>query len=437
MIQVLTNLPRTLVLQVWIATLPLLAAGCIASPPAPAASGPVPADGPASEAARQCGEEAPADKVSCYQPILISLLQSGGIETAMETLDRLGSIDDDVKREGHVYAHAIGLAAYDSAGEVGSTFARCTPIFQSGCYHGVVQAYFLDLASADTSDGIGEAGVNGLCADYRGADGDRWLLFQCAHGLGHGLVMLYDHDLPRALRDCDRLADGWERNACLGGAFMENIVNATAPHHSAESLAHGTEEEEEEEHGGDEMHARHSGASGVAFKPLDPDDPHHPCSALDAKYLNACYGMQTSAVLFRNDGNMAAAAEFCEGAPERVRHTCYRSLGRDISGYTVQDAEESIRLCSLVDDPYQVWCHIGAVKNFVDVTADATDGLAYCRSMPESPGKARCHEAVGEQIRVLRQEAAAREELCRQSEPGYIDECRYGAGLADSQLLSG
>ena len=44
--------------------------------------------------------------------------------------------------------------------------------------------------------------------------------------------MFHGHDLPRALASSDLLSRPGERDNCYGGAFMENIVNATEPHHA-------------------------------------------------------------------------------------------------------------------------------------------------------------------------------------------------------------
>ena len=60
----------------------------------------------------------------------------------MGALSILAKRDTDVADDGHVYAHGIGIAAYRDPQTVGETFSRCTAEFQSGCYHGVIQAYF-------------------------------------------------------------------------------------------------------------------------------------------------------------------------------------------------------------------------------------------------------------------------------------------------------
>ena len=121
----------------------------------------------------------------------------------MQLLDEAAARDADLRRDGHIYAHGIGIAAYTTADEVGRTFALCTPAFQSGCYHGVIQAYFLDAERA--GQGVDSTRLNTLCSAYRGETGNHWLWFQCAHGVGHGLVMIS----AQHLRVRCRGAIGW------------------------------------------------------------------------------------------------------------------------------------------------------------------------------------------------------------------------------------
>ena len=51
-----------------------------------------------------------------------------------------------------------------------------------------------------------------------------FLLYQCVHGLGHGLMIYSRNDLPYSLRICDGLATAWDRNSCTGGVFMQNFL---------------------------------------------------------------------------------------------------------------------------------------------------------------------------------------------------------------------
>lgn len=398
--------------------------------------------------------------MQCLEAALLDTLRVEGIRPAMAALERIGELDEEIRRDGHVYAHVIGLAAYTTPEDVGRSFAECTASFQSGCYHGVIQSYFVDLAGSGPA-AVSVEQVNALCADYRGEQGTMWLLFQCAHGMGHGLTMVEEYHLPSALAACDLVNSPWERDACHGGVFMESIINETAPHHTTGRPQHGGhaagdthavhetdgeaehQEHDRDEHAQHDPHAHHDqhatdsahpdhGPTASAREPfpaLNPEDPHYPCSALDERYQQSCYMMQTSVVLHFTDGDFEAAAAMCDGAPVEHRETCYQSLGRDASSYSVQVHERGMQLCSVGDPELRSWCHVGYVKNLIDVTADPQDGLGYCRLLPAGASKEHCYRAVGQQVFLLAAEPERRAAICAMAEPGYAAQCRTGADL--------
>lgn len=404
-------------------------------------SGAVPADAsPRTIAAVDaCRDESGDAKQDCYEQRLLAELAERGVRPALDMLSDIAAADREVERDAHVYTHAIGIESYDGDQPVGEQFAECTELFQSGCYHGVIQAHFM------AEGAVTEATVRGLCEDFKQPGSDRFLLFQCLHGMGHGLTMIYDHHLPRALEDCDLLEDHWDRESCYGGAFMENVVAATNPHHAASELVsedhadHAMAEDGEDATGEHEMREDAEGAGHEhgamtfavdelePFEPLRADDPHYPCSALDQRYQTACYMMQTSVMLNFNGNDIGQAAADCAEAPENWRKTCFQSLGRDVSAKTLQDPDDSLRECRKAPEEYRGWCYTGLVKNFVDLSATFEDGFAFCR-LVEDEYKPRCHEAMGEEIGILRATETEKREACAASESFELEQrCLYGA----------
>ena len=368
-----------------------------------------PADAPpgALVAVDRCGAYERDPKIDCYQEIFLAVLRDEGIGPALDLLEATAAVDESVARFAHVFTHGIGITAYERNPNVTEVFPQCREVFQSGCYHGVIQAHFTAAGAVD------EAVVNELCQRYKAEGADRWILFQCLHGLGHGLTMFHRHDVPLALEGCDMLAESWDRPSCYGGVFMENIVNVTNPHHVASDGAamdglHGTSD----------------------WKAVDPEDPHYPCSVLDGRYHHECYMMQTSAMLWINGGDIAGAGESCRNAPENVRHVCFQSLGRDISSLTLQDPDDAMRECARTDVQYRAWCYVGLVKNFIDLTAHTEKAFEFCRRVVHPPHKMSCYEAIGEEIAILENASDDRDAICvnAESEETYAA-CLLGAGV--------
>ena len=344
---------------------------------------------------------------ACYSQLLSDRLTKHGLADAVAMLDALAGADAEVAEHAHEYAHGIGIEAFGLSPDIAANFAACGDGYSSGCRHGVIQAYF------ESREAVTQPEVEALCQPFKSATASRWVLFQCVHGMGHGLTMYRSHDLPRALGDCDLLSDGWDRESCYGGAFMESVINATAPHHPATMLA---------------MQHHHMG--GSTFKAMDPADPLYPCSIMADRYLHACYQMQTSVMLNLNHGNMADAARSCERAPASVRDVCFQSLGRDITSYAARDPQKSADMCNEARVSYRAGCYFGAAKALVDWTATTEAAFTFCRIVAAEPGAPTCYQALGEEIATLLATTPEREEQClRAQAPQAVDACRRGAGI--------
>ena len=365
------------------------------------------AGGP-STPAHPCEARSGTERTACYRRVLSERLTKHGVAAAAAALDSLASANRDIAEHAHEYAHGVGIEAFSLSPDIAATFAACGDGYSSGCRHGVIQAYF------ESREAVSATEVEALCQPFKSPGASRWVLFQCVHGMGHGLTMFHEHDLPRALTDCDLLRDGWDRESCYGGAFMENVINATAPHHPASELA-----------------SRDAGAHHhAAFTAIDPAEPLYPCSIMAEKYLHACYQMQTSVILHLNGGNIGEAATVCDRAPPHMRPVCYQSLGRDATAYTLRNSRKTAELCQLGSAAYRPACYVGAAKALVDWTATTDTALAFCRVVAGEPGGMGCFHALGEEIATLLASHEERASQCaRASDPMAVAACRRGAGL--------
>jgi hypothetical protein len=348
------------------------------------------------------------NRAACYQRFFTSRLATYGVANAVATLDTLSGRDRDVSRRAHEYAHGIGIEAYTRYPDIVSTFTACGDAASSGCRHGFIQGYF------EARERVTVPEIEAFCRPFKGPGSTRWILFQCVHGMGHGLTMFYDHDLPHALAMCDQLRDGWDRESCYGGAFMESDMNAIAPHHPASELAART-------------HHGHA-----TFKAIDAADPLYPCSIMEERYLRACFEIQTAVILYLNHGDIGAAARTCDRAVVHMRDDCYRSLGRDITSYALRDAGKSAALCDKGSVTYQPACYVGVAKSLVDWAANTDNALRFCGIVApgSAAGRDACYQAIGEQIAALSSSHEWRAAECdRAGTPAAIAACRRGAQL--------
>ncbi len=375
-------------------------------------------------AAARCGRLADSARQSCYEDYFVQLAGSNRVHVALGALTVLAADHPDVELDGHGYTHMIGIRAWQPGADVATIFRSCTGLFQSGCYHGVIQAFLTQGGSVDSVHAVG------LCDTIAPGNTDRWLRFQCVHGLGHGLDMAMQWNLPGALRGCDWLHSSWDRSSCYGGAFMENEVASMAGgHHMAMDALTAS--------------AHMEGGSGamagmpmpdpgkITFRMRDSSDALYPCSVVDSVYQFACYQLQGGIILERTHGDFPRAVAVCDRVgPPLLRSQCYLSLGTNASGMTMRNTSASVQDCSHGDPGYQPFCFEGVAKNFVDVTGRPRDGLDFCAAVPRGVSRMECYIAVGEEIAVLYvNDPAARAAACKQAGTDGEADCRRGAEL--------
>jgi hypothetical protein len=368
----------------------------------------------------------------CVERTLGGVLERSGVARAMAVLDLAVARDPGLTREAHGIAHGLGIAAYRSPETVAAIFASCPNTQIAGCYHGVIQGYFLDAARRTGE--VSAADLNGLCQPHRASPP---LYFECTHGMGHGLMAVYGHRLPDVLVRCDQLADPMARSSCWGGAFMENIVGALHPGHTAEAhsaVSHGGAAEDHSTMDHSAHGAATPGHAGMdhaaparPWKRLDRRDLLYPCTAVDAKYHPACYNIQTAAILAMNGGRVGHTARACTRAPREMVSVCHASLGRDLTAYARRDPRRTARLCARAGAA-ETDCLRGAASALFDVAQRPADALALCRAVPDAQ-KTACYEAVARRVKMSTPEPRILAEVCGAAEPRYVGACRAAAGL--------
>ena len=219
----------------------------------------------------------------CMEQAFGNLVYDKGPKVAFVEFDRAIATDPEVEQNCHRISHRMGAAALlRFEGSVGQAFATGSASCWSGYYHGILERAYADVSP----DELG-AISNELCSDPE-VRSTSFIAYQCVHGLGHGLMIYTNLDLPYSLGICDQLATSWDRTACSGGVFMENL----------------------------------STSYGVESKWLRDDDPMYPCTTVAEKHKLYCYLMVTSRI-FAN--GQLGLREGIEVVPKE-RH----GLGRDL-----------------------------------------------------------------------------------------------------------
>jgi hypothetical protein len=267
-----------------------------------------------------------------------------------------------VRAQCHQLTHVIGRQEAAKHDNVGQTYTQGDSFCWSGFYHGAIEAFATRYGSEKFV-----ATLNDICADLRNKNRYSFEHYNCVHGLGHGIMAIKENELFISLGDCDTIRDSWERTSCYGGAFMENIMS-----NPATNKEHTT-------------------------KYLDPNQPMYPCSAVGEQYKEQCYLMQTSYALTLIDSDFSRMFDLCSQVEANHRATCYQSIGRDASGNTVSEVDQTNANCSKAKSEDQLTnCTVGAVKDFISYYHDDQKAKEFCKSFSQPSVTKLCLDTAEE-----------------------------------------
>ena len=289
----------------------------------------------------------------CYQTHYQSLVKSQGIAAAFADLRQRYNENSYVSSQCHPLTHVIGNEAAKKYSDVGEAYKDGDSFCWSGYYHGVLEGIIGRIGLAKLT-----AEMDSICKSL--AEKSRYSFdhYNCVHGLGHGVMAIYDNELFKSLEACDAVKDTWERQSCWSGAFMENVIVDNKYHFA---------------------------------KYLKPEDPLYPCNAVGGQYRATCYLMQTSYMLKVTNGDFNRVFELCSSVEDAHRTTCYQSLGRDVSGRSLSNTAQTKQNCSLgKTEEQREHCVIGAVKDFISYLHSDTRAKELCNSFEEEKIKTTC-----------------------------------------------
>jgi mono/diheme cytochrome c family protein len=330
-----------------------------------------------------------SNKPFCYRQAFGNVSYKEGPQKALELLatdDRsMPAVHGDCHQISHWVGRA-GLAHYkqDAAQALSHGAMTCN----SGYYHGVLQAAFGGLPRGEV-----ERKSRVLC-NTPAVNVDDFLLYQCVHGLGHGLMIYSAYDLPWSLKTCHSLRSDFDRVSCTGGVFMQNLDTTMG-----------------------------------RSKYLKASNPLYPCNIVVKQDKYYCYLMATSRILPMVSYDWVRAAAWCRRAEKAWVSICFQSFGRDASGTSQYRAAETIRLCNAAGKVGEGDCIYGAARDFGNNYAGDSRSLAICAATPVKY-KARCYEGLGTIIGALHRDEAGRRAGCAKGIPKrYERACLTGAAV--------
>jgi cytochrome c553 len=325
---------------------------------------------------------------ACFKQAFGNLAYYEGPETALSRLATYMQTNDAVRSGCHQIAHEIGHAGYARYhGNAAQALANGSMTCWSGYYHGVIERAF---------GGVPRSKVTAIARHLCSGSEIRktyFLAYQCVHGLGHGLMIYSQNDLPYSLHVCDSLATSWDQTSCTGGVFMQNFL--PGPMQLAPT------------------------------KWLKTKDLLYPCDAVGRRDKLYCYLMVTSRILPQVHYDWKTAARWCRRAERAWVATCFQSFGRDASGFSVQNPHKIVQICHVAGSMERE-CIYGGSRDLTSNDAGPRRAIRMCLLAPAAT-RSYCFYGIGTILGGFANEAAARRARCDAVPAAYRQDCYRGA----------
>ncbi|HEX2076731.1 MAG TPA: hypothetical protein VHG08_03450 [Longimicrobium sp.] len=386
---------------------------------------PAPHAAPASEAAQIRAAATDTLPISGADPAVrpaFLAARKQGVRAGLDSLTALAARDEGLRMRGHELAHALGRFAMSEWRDL-AVLRECTPVFQSGCFHGAMEGFFLHGGTVD------RASVGGICGARPEPGRPGYERLECWHGLGHGLMVRFGGDIGQVLPLCDVLQTPTGRRECQDGAFMERAIRAVG----AESVnaGEGPAMGHHGSHGGGakDGHGSHGGDPAPSSSaPLSHAELQRLCGAIDARYQPSCWAYQPIALLLVHGMAPAAVLDACDQAPAAAVRDCYQGFGKQYLGAMDGDAGAMIDACRQGNRAYVADCLLGGVEYFTDLEWTIEPGIAFCAQVP-ADAKTRCYGLIGRRLGLIHPEPRRAAAACRRVEAAFVLACL--AGLRD------
>lgn|GEM_PF-1252137 len=291
-------------------------------------------------------------QANCYRDYFKAVMVAFGATEAVAQVDSAQINHEFVQRDCHQVVHDLGNDAAVHYGDIGIALSYEGSACWSGYYHGIIEFALSQYDNEELLDQI--AGVCDVAAEVPYS----FTHYNCLHGVGHGVMLRLNSDLFASFPYCEKYTNEWELRSCISGAFMENVV-------SGQQVALLNTE----------------GVYSESEPTLSDTDLMYPCNAID-KYLEDCYNMQTSWVLWNNGRSYEDGFNRCDDVQSDYVPVCYRSMGRDISGDSLVDPDTIVNLCTLGDPELHIECYIGGMLNAIFHYNDTAVATVICDMLP-------------------------------------------------------
>jgi len=322
----------------------------------------------------------------CTVELLSDITREKEKPIVMTTFVELLSLyhEKQVNARCHSIAHHLGEWVYGYTKNLEESFQYADPLScGGGIYHGIFENYFSVL---NFEGGVpDQVEVKNLCSkleeNFYSLD-----MTHCLHGLGHGLLLLYDYDVFNAVQRCEYFKTNQEQNSCANGVFMQNVLK------------------------------NYETGEGK----FDKNDILFPCNEIITRFAPSCYIWQGAYILKQRDFEVYSSFRECDKINQDFIKYCYYGIGAELETDAAGKMELALRYCQAGNLSYHKFCFRGMAMKTSFVYLD--NGFGFCGLVPEQ-FKEDCYDGLGYWIKLRHGNIEEREKECSRAENTYFEVC--------------
>jgi len=286
----------------------------------------------------------------------------------------------------HSIAHHMGMWVYGYTKNLEESFQYADPLTcGGGLYHGIFENYFSILNFEDAA--ADQVEVKYLCNEVEG-NFYSLNMAHCLHGIGHGLLLLYDYDVFNAVKRCEEFNVNLGQNSCANGIFMQNVLK-------------NFETDEGQ---------------------FDQDDILFPCNELKSYFTPTCYIWQGAYILKQRDFEVYSSFKECDKIIQEFIKYCYYGIGAELESDAAGKMEIALRFCQAGEtSSNHKYCFRGMAMKTSMVYLDS--GFKFC-SLVHEQFKEECYDGLGYWIKLRQGSDEERKRECSKAEnTKYFEVC--------------
>jgi hypothetical protein len=280
----------------------------------------------------------------------VKILSEQNPRTAMNLLKEKTKSNQAVARSCHDLVHELGHEAYEKYGDFGQAMQYQNDICNSGYLHGIIESHFAK------SENI-FATMQTVCSDY---SPEKFIGWECYHGVGHGLMYFTENDLPKSVSLCESYTDTASRISCINGVFMENF-NVDQKLHTS--------------------------------KYIKATDPLYPCPEQKYEYKSDCYIYAPSYFLSLHKNEYSEALSWCKTAEKEFQGSCITGVGSQAIKENINNPSFVESICMQGSDEEKNICISGMVGLYINHFGGLDEAKELCGKLKKA-NQATCQQVI-------------------------------------------